>query len=47
MFFDMHLEELKTYLPPREEPPDFDGFWQQTLEEARGFPLNTAFEPVD
>ena len=47
MFFDMPLEELETYLPPREEPPDFDGFWQQTLAEARGFPLNTVFEPVD
>jgi cephalosporin-C deacetylase len=47
MLFDMPLEQLKTYLPPREEPPDFDAFWAQTLAEARGLPLDAAFEPVD
>ncbi len=47
MLFDLPLEQLKTYLPPREEPADFDAFWRQTLEEARRFPLNAAFEPVD
>ncbi len=47
MLFDLPLEQLKTYLPPREEPTDFDAFWRQTLEEARRFPLNAAFEPVD
>ena len=47
MLFDMPLEQLKTYLPPREEPPDFDAFWQQTLAEARSFPLDAVFEPVD
>jgi cephalosporin-C deacetylase len=47
MFFDKPLEELKTYLPLREEPPDFDAFWQATLAEAREFPLEPVFEPVD
>jgi cephalosporin-C deacetylase len=47
MFFDMPLEKLKVYQPPRDEPTDFDAFWQQTLEHARGFPLDAAFEPVD
>jgi cephalosporin-C deacetylase len=47
MLFDMPLEELKTYLPPREEPPDFDAFWQQTLAEAYSFPLDAVFERVD
>ena len=47
MFFDMPLEELKTYLPPREEPDDFDAFWQRTLEKARSFPLEATFEAVD
>jgi cephalosporin-C deacetylase len=47
MFFDMPLEQLRMYLPPREEPPDFDTFWQQTLAETRGFPVNAVFEPVD
>jgi len=47
MLFDMPLEQLRTYRPPREEPPDFDAFWQQTLAEARDCPLNAVFEPVD
>jgi cephalosporin-C deacetylase len=47
MYIDMPLEQLKTYLPAREEPPDFDAFWQKTLQEARAFPLNAAFTPVD
>ncbi|MDY7079584.1 MAG: acetylxylan esterase [Chloroflexota bacterium] len=47
MLFDLPLEQLRTYLPPREEPDDFDAFWQQTLEETRVFSLNATFEPVD
>jgi cephalosporin-C deacetylase len=47
MFFDMPLDELQTYLPPREEPPDFDSFWEQTLAEARSISLDAVFEPVD
>ena len=45
--FDMPLEQLQTYLPPRDEPADFDAFWRRTLEEARQYPLNPVFEPVD
>lgn len=44
-FFDFPLEKLRTYLPERSEPPDFDTFWQSTLEEARQYPLNACFEP--
>lgn len=47
MFFDLPLEQLKIYLPPREEPEDFDAFWERTLREARAFPLNAVFQPVD
>jgi cephalosporin-C deacetylase len=47
MFFDLPLEQLQTYLPPRNEPADFDSFWQRTLQEARSFPLGAKFEPVD
>jgi cephalosporin-C deacetylase len=47
MFFDKPLEELETYLPDREEPSDFDAFWAQTLAEAREFPLDATFEPVN
>ncbi len=46
-FFDLSFDELQRYLPPREEPPDFDAFWQATLEEARMHPLDVHFEPYD
>jgi len=44
---DLPLDQLKTYLPAREEPPDFDAFWQRTLEEARAHPLDARFAPAD
>ncbi len=47
MLFDLPLDQLKVYRPAREEPPDFDDFWQQTLAEARQTPLDARFEPVD
>ena len=47
MFFDLPLDQLKTYKPPRTERDDFDAFWRETLEEAASFPLNATFEPVD
>lgn len=31
-FFDMPLEELRTYRPRINEPADFDDFWQKTLK---------------
>ena len=46
-FFDMPLDQLRTYTPPRDEPDDFDAFWQATLAEARTFPLSAEFAPVD
>lgn len=46
-YFDMPLDALMTYRPPREEPADFDAFWQHTLAEARAFPLASRFEAVD
>lgn len=46
-FFDLPLEELQTYLPPRNEPADFDLFWQETLETTRQYPLDARFEAVD
>ena len=46
-FFDLPLDQLKTYLPTREEPADFDSFWQSTLNEGRAHPLNANFERVD
>lgn len=46
-FFDLSLDELKTYRPARNEPADFDSFWKSTLDEARAHPLNATFERVD
>jgi len=46
-FFDLSLDELKTYRPARTESADFDSFWKSTLEEARAYPLNATFERVD
>ncbi len=45
--FDMPLQELERYVPPRQEPDDFDAFWQKTLESARSHDLNAIFEPHD
>lgn len=46
-FFDMPLEKLREYTPERNEPADFDDFWNQTLEHARSFPLDATFAPVN
>ena len=46
-YFDFALEQLKTYLPDRTEPSDFDAFWQRTLAETRQHPLNAVFQPMD
>ena len=46
-FFDLPLDALKTYCPPREEPADFDAFWAKTLAETRAYPLDPHFEQVD
>ncbi len=46
-FFDMPLEQLEVYQPAREEQPDFDAFWANTLAQARQHELNPVFERVD
>jgi cephalosporin-C deacetylase len=46
-FFDMPLDQLQTYKPPRDEPADFDAFWQNTLTEARQHSLDAHFDPID
>ncbi len=45
--FDLPLEQLKTYIPTREEPADFDSFWKSTLDETRTYPMKATFEKVD
>ena len=47
MRFDLPLDELQTYKPSRQEPDDFDAFWQRSLGEARQHELKAVFEPVD
>ncbi|MBP1691728.1 MAG: acetyl xylan esterase family protein [Bacteroidetes bacterium] len=39
MLFDLPLEQLKQYAPPRAEPSDFSAFWGRTLETARAHPM--------
>jgi cephalosporin-C deacetylase len=46
-FFDMPIDQLRTYAPPREEPADFDAFWTETLAASRQHPLNATFERTD
>jgi cephalosporin-C deacetylase len=45
--FDLPLETLVDYRPDRHEPADFDAFWDETIGEARGFPLDARFVEVD
>jgi cephalosporin-C deacetylase len=47
MFFDLPLDQLREFRPPRLEAEDFDAFWAVTLAEARKHPLDASFEPVD
>jgi cephalosporin-C deacetylase len=46
-FYDLSLDQLRGYHPPRDEPADFDAFWQDTLAETRRTPLDPHFEPFD
>jgi len=47
MLFDLPLDELQTYRPPRPEPADFDAFWAATLAAARATPPAAAFTPIN
>ena len=46
-FFDWPLEQCEQYQPVTNEPADFDAFWSETLADARTYPLNAEFMPVD
>ncbi|MEV0235514.1 acetylxylan esterase [Nonomuraea sp. NPDC050786] len=45
--FDLPLEQLRGYLPDRDEPADFDAFWSRTLSEARELDLDAEYVPYD
>src|SRR5437879_6207361 len=46
-YVDKPLDELERYKPERVEQSDFDTFWSETLAQARSYPLDARFEPVD
>lgn len=46
-FYDFSRTELEAYLPARDEPADFDAFWQTTLADVRQNPLAARFEPLE
>ena len=46
MIVDMPLEELRVYRPALTRQPDFDAFWELTLEESAAQPLRVQREPV-
>ena len=45
--FDLPLDQLRTYTPEREDPPDFDAFWADTLATSRAAATPPSFERVD
>jgi len=45
--YDKPIEELRVYKPPLTREPDFDAFWQTTLDQARTIPLEATFKPAD
>jgi cephalosporin-C deacetylase len=44
---DLPLEELQRYAPHLPEPADLQEFWDATLHEARRWPLDASWTPVD
>jgi cephalosporin-C deacetylase len=47
VLYDMTLDECRAYKPERDEPADFDSFWEDTLADARSYPLAAKFVPTD
>ncbi|MCX6499573.1 MAG: acetylxylan esterase [Arthrobacter sp.] len=45
--FDLPLDQLRAYSSSAVEPGDFDEFWTRTIAEARGFPLDAVYTPVE
>ena len=45
--FDLPLEQLRNYTSGVTAPADLDAFWDRTISEAREYPLDAMFEPVD
>jgi cephalosporin-C deacetylase len=45
--FDLPLAQLRNYTSDVMPPSDLAEFWDVTLDQARAFPLNAVFEPVE
>jgi cephalosporin-C deacetylase len=45
--FDLPLDQLRSYTSAVTPPEDLAAFWDATLAEARAFPLDAHFEPVE
>jgi cephalosporin-C deacetylase len=45
--FDLPLDQLHSYMSSAVEPADFDDFWDQTISEARQFPLDAVFASTE
>ncbi len=45
--YDLPLAELRSYLPERHEPDDFDAFWTETIAQARAAGFAARFDAFD
>lgn len=45
--FDLPLDQLRAFRPPRSEPPDFDAFWAETLAGSRAASSPPRFDRVE
>lgn len=45
--FDLPLAQLRSYTSEVTPPGDLAAFWDATIAEARAFPLDASFEPVE
>ncbi|WP_326663096.1 acetylxylan esterase [Streptomyces canus] len=45
--FDLPMRELERHRPEVQEPPDFDGFWRDTLKEAAQTDVLVSVRPVE
>ncbi|WP_406161149.1 acetylxylan esterase [Streptomyces sp. NBC_00882] len=45
--FDLSMRELERYRPEVREPPDFDGFWRETLKESAQRDVLASVHPAE
>jgi cephalosporin-C deacetylase len=45
--YDLPLDQLRAFRPPRSEPPDFDAFWADTLAGSRALAVPPRFDRLD